>query len=321
MLLSIIVPVYNVENYLERCIESILNTTLSPIIFEILLINDGSTDNSAIICNKLATKYKNVHTYHKKNGGLSDARNFGIKKSKGMYIGFVDSDDFVSENAYTLLIENAIKHDADLVVGNAFKYINDDKIFLKFKSRSQSFIIQKGEKFLIDSIRNNTMSMSVVLAIYKKELIIDHNLFFKKGLLHEDELWTPITYLASNKVVYINHNFYYHYEREGSITQRIEKVQNSLDLLSICHELDSIYSNLVNKRSKKELKNYLCMLYLNAAFIGKINFNQHQIRFDKFFPIKRAWSTGNLIKSILFTVNTDYYYKLNTIVKNRLRKS
>lgn len=314
--LSIIVPIYNVEKYLEKCILSVLNTKLSISNYEILLINDGSTDNSPHIGNKFEKNYKNIRLFHKENGGLSDARNYGLLKAKGKYVAFVDSDDFVIKDAFYRLIDNALSNDADIVLGNAFKYVNSDNIYLKYKRRHKDFIVQDGKSFLVESIKNNTMSMSVVLGVYKREFLLNENLFFKKNILHEDELWTPITYLKAKKIVYINHNFYYHYERQGSITQKKDKEKNALDLISICYNLDSLYNQVEDWKSRKILKDYLCMLYLNAIYIGKLHEKEYKGKLDSLFPIKRAWSLKNRIKSILFMFNKNLYYTFNQLIKD-----
>lgn len=316
MLLSIVIPVYNVEKYLERCVLSVLDTKLSTNDFEILLVNDGSTDNSPALCNQFEKEYKNIRTYHKKNGGLSDARNYGILKARGQYIGFVDSDDFISKDAYTILLENALRETADIVIGNAYKYIDSNNIYLKFKKRHHDYIIENGISFLVQSIKNNTMSMSVVLGIYSKDWILNKNLFFKKNLLHEDELWTPTAFIQAKKVIYINHDFYYHFERKGSITQSKNKTKNALDLIQICYILDSIYNEIPNWRFRKILKNYLCMLYLNAAYLGKLKDELYDVQLNKLFPIKRSWSIKNIMKSFLFMLNRDLYYKVNSTSKS-----
>ncbi|MGH2108678.1 glycosyltransferase [Aerococcus urinaeequi] len=315
--LSIIIPVYNVENYLKKCVLSVLNTTLPTSKFEILLINDGSTDESPFICQDIERKHKNVRAFHKKNGGLSDARNYGLIRAKGDYIAFVDSDDFVIKDAYNILLEKALEHGADIALGNAFKYIDHNNIYPKFKRRDNDLIIQNGEEFLVNSIKNNTMSMSVVLGIYRRKFLLNKKHFFKKGLLHEDELWTPITYLDAKKVIYVNHNFYYHFERKGSITQRKDKTQNALDLISICCQLDNIYNQVSNRKSRGILKDYLCMLYLNAAYVGKLHKGKYKKNLDVLFPIKRAKTPKNILKSILFMISNNFYFKLNNTVKDK----
>lgn len=114
---SVIVPVYNVEQWLPRCLNSLVNQTIFNDI-EILLIDDGSTDLSGSLCDSYASKYKNIVTYHKSNGGVSSARNYGLQYANGLYVAFVDSDDYVEKEFYEMMIESGKKQNADLLVGD-----------------------------------------------------------------------------------------------------------------------------------------------------------------------------------------------------------
>nr|WP_300658193.1 glycosyltransferase family A protein [uncultured Acetatifactor sp.] len=114
-MISVIVPVYNIKNYVEKCVNSIINQTYQN--FEIILVDDGSSDGSEVICDKLAMCDERIRTYHKANGGLSDARNFGIDKSRGKYISFVDGDDLLHPDAIELLLHNLTINKADISSG------------------------------------------------------------------------------------------------------------------------------------------------------------------------------------------------------------
>ncbi len=230
MLLSIIIPVYNVEEFIQRCVESVLSQGFSENEYEILLINDGSTDNSSNICNRMGNIHKNVKVYHKENGGLSDARNIGIENAAGKYIAFLDSDDYVIKNCYKKMLDVGIINDADVVMGNAINYTNEKTQHPKTKKRKTTFLKENGETFLVKSIKSKSMSMASVLGLYKKEFLLKNNLKFKKGIFHEDELWTPQVYLKANIVCYTDLDFYIHFNREGSITKRQDKTKNALDL-------------------------------------------------------------------------------------------
>ncbi|MGO2267821.1 MAG: glycosyltransferase, partial [Vagococcus salmoninarum] len=144
---SIIVPIYNVENYLEECIDSLINQSLSGL--QIILIDDGSPDSSGIIADKYSEKYENVEVYHIPNGGLGHARNYGIQYVKGKYVAFVDSDDIMVPDAYELMYKKAEKNDSDIVVCSA-KRFNSRKSYSSFLHRN--FIEEDVEK---TSIREN----------------------------------------------------------------------------------------------------------------------------------------------------------------------
>ena len=146
---SVIVPVYNVEKYLEKCLDSLVNQTLKEI--EIIIVNDGSPDNSHKIIDKYTKKYKNIKAYLKENGGLSDARNYGLKKASGEYIAFLDSDDFVKEDMYQKMYEKAKSGNFDMIVCD-----------LNYKSENSS-VIQRA----FSNIKHDTTNIKqAMLNIY-----------------------------------------------------------------------------------------------------------------------------------------------------------
>lgn len=318
MLLSVIVPVYNIEKYLEKCVESLVRHQFkeNDVEYEILLINDGSTDKSGDICDNLSEKYEIVNVYHKENGGLSDARNFGLGKSRGEFISFVDSDDFLEEYSYERLITVALKEEAEIVVGNPIKYYEDGRQEFISRKRGKEFIKDSGTNFLTESMQSGTMLMTAQLNIYRRKLIEDSGIYFKKGMLHEDELWTPQIFLKASKVCYIDFDFYYHLHREGSITQSKDKTKNAIDLLKICEILDKVYDEIKDSKTKSILKDYLCMLYLNAFYIGKLH--KKEVNLNRFFPLRRARSFKNKLKATLFFINKKMYYKINSYSKEVL---
>lgn len=285
--------------------------------YEIILVNDGSTDNSAKICKNYAKKESRVRYFDKENGGLSDARNYGIGKAIGKYITFVDSDDFVVKDSYPKLLKEALRYDLDIITGNKLKYISEEQIFTTLNKRNNMLGIYEGELFLVDSVKNDTMSMSAVISLYKKKLILTKELYFKKGILHEDELWTPQVFLKANKAKYIDLDFYMHCQREGSITQRLDKTNNAIDLIKIAYELDEIYSQINNKQHRKILKDYLVMLYLNAFYVGKLYRKEYKHLLNKKFVIKNACTIRNKLKAILFFIDEKLYYNINKKLKSK----
>lgn len=315
MLLSIIIPVYNVEEFIQRCVDSVLQQSFPKSEYEILLINDGSTDKSPAICDEIAKKSENIKVYHKKNGGLSDARNFGIEKSVGKYISFLDSDDYVLKNCYKKMLDVGIENNADIVMGNAINYINEKTQHPKIKKRVRNFSQENGENFLVKSVKSETMSMAAVLGLYKRELIVKNNLKFKKGIYHEDELWTPQVYLKAKNVCYIDLDFYIHVNRVGSITKSENKTKNALDLIKVCYELEKVYQSVTNKKNEKILRNYIAMLYLNAVYIGKLTKKEFKSMLDPSFVLRNSYSYRNKLKAILFNINKDLYYKTNYCIK------
>ena len=181
---SIIVPVYNVEKYLERCLNSLINQTLKEI--EIICINDGSTDNSKLILEKYASDDSRIKIINQENQGLSIARNNGLKAAKGEYIGYVDSDDWISENFYELLYNNAMKYGADIACGeivrpNASKHKN-------FLSLSKIKTYTKTEdKYSACYIPRKSYVWN---KIYRRECLVASKVQFVPHATYEDILWT-----------------------------------------------------------------------------------------------------------------------------------
>ena len=209
-LVSIIVPIYKVEPYLRRCLDSIVNQTYTNI--EIILIDDGSPDNCPQICDEYASKDNRIKVIHKMNGGLSDARNSGIDISKGEYISFVDSDDWVDEKYIEILLDLTIKENADIVIG---EYTKTQGVILQEKQNIWTKTYSSKEA-LIRLFSKNNITFTVSWGkLYKKELF--NSIRFPIGKFHEDEFTTYILFYNSTKIVYTSKILYNYYQRAGSI--------------------------------------------------------------------------------------------------------
>lgn len=318
MKLSVIIPVYNVEKYLRKCVTSVINQTYKNI--EILLINDGSTDSSGEICDEFESKYDNVRSFHKKNEGLSETRNFGIKHSSAEYIAFLDSDDFIFPNAYEKMMNEIINSDVDIVIGKLVKYIPNKDIYVskQISDYSKCNTIVSGKVYLNDTIKEKAYTAVSVKGIYKKSLINENDLFFQKDLLHEDELWTPKILLIAQKVIDIDEVFYAHVFREGSITNQKNKQKNAIDLIKIVYELESFYKNALPINESKYLRDYLVTLYLNALNIGGFLEKNSELSIDKEFLLKNTYSIKNYLKSLLVISNKTIYRYINNYHKSIL---
>ena len=207
--LSIIVPVYKVEQYIHKCVDSILNQTFTD--FELILVDDGSPDNCGEICDEYAQKDERVRVIHKENGGLSDARNFGLKKAKGKYISFIDSDDWVDLDLYRDVIDYQEDNDLGVVCFDVYE-VKGEKI--KYNNRFDANKIFTGAdalyKILTDEIDNSACNK-----VYKKELWED--IEFPVGRCFEDVATTYKVFHKAGKVGYYKRAYYYYVKREGSI--------------------------------------------------------------------------------------------------------
>ena len=217
-LISIIVPIYNVEKLLPRCIDSIINQTYKNI--EIILVDDGSPDNCGKICDEYASKDSRIKILHKENGGLSDARNKGLDIALGDYIMFIDSDDYINPLMVEILYENLINNNADLSICKYMK-VNNSDIYNVDKNNQTINVYNKIECF---NNLYNELYVTTEIAwnkLYKKNLWNQIRYPIKK--LHEDEFVIHHLIEKCNKIVYTNLELYYYYDREDSITHIYNK--------------------------------------------------------------------------------------------------
>jgi len=309
--ISIVVPIYKVEKEIHRCVESLLAQTLKDI--EIILVDDGSPDNCPIICDDYAKKDNRIKVIHKENGGLSDARNVGLLEAKAEYVLFVDSDDYIDKDTCEKFY-NSIEADEDIIVGDAVRVEGEKESLMGHADVAIESAIS-GSEFLREQLRSKKMYMAACLNLYNREFLINNDLFFKKGILHEDEQWTPRVFLKAKKVKYIKFPFYYYIIRENSITKKKDKTKNAVDLMNSIKELSIIYDDLTDKQLKQLLNNYLVMLYLNGFYIGKLYRKGFEEFIDKDFLKARAISRKNLLKVKLFCFNPKAYYLANKLIK------
>lgn len=213
-LISVIIPVYKVESYLNRCVDSVLNQSYKNI--EILLVDDGSPDKCGEICDQYAEKYGNVKVIHQKNQGLSAARNTGIREAEGEFLGFVDSDDFIEEDMYQVLLQNIISSNADIAIGGIIDcYEETGKMYAQFDGEVNVYNGNEAIKSVLTNRGNVTAH--VVTKLYKKTIF--DKITFPIGKLYEDAYTIIDFLLACDKVVVINKGLYYYCHRGNSIVE------------------------------------------------------------------------------------------------------
>ena len=222
---SVIVPVYNVEKYIEKCLESIKRQSFDD--FECLIINDGTKDNSIEVAKRLVGNDDRFVFYDKENGGLSDARNYGIEKANGEYLSFIDSDDYIDEDLLKLAYDKATKHNSDIV---CFDMI--------YEWENRNLEVSKGANF--EEVTDYKENRNVVFInnsannkLYKKEFLKDRR--FIKGMWYEDLAVIPTWLAEANNVSYVDKPLYYYVQREGSIThhpdERLFDVYKALSMV------------------------------------------------------------------------------------------
>ncbi len=254
-LISVIVPVYNAESYLRNCIESILEQDFND--FELILINDGSKDDSGSICDEMALKDQRIRVFHKKNDGVGSARNDGIRHSIGTYLCFVDSDDWLDENALKTCI-NALNHESyDLIQFGCTRLNNENKVISERIPFSKKVKINSSSKAELISFFEAGNGFSVWGKIIKKSVIINNNLFFGAKKRGEDIDFTIKLYGYLNSVIGINKSLYNYRVLYG--------IQSKYDPLIIDNHIEnfmSFYRLFENSMNDIKVQKYVLKLYL-----------------------------------------------------------
>lgn len=264
--LSIIVPIYNVEEYLSECLKSLYK--ISNLRYEVILVNDGSKDNSYKIMEEFKELYPNKTVIiNKENGGLSSARNAGIKVAKGKYISFIDSDDFIDTDEFEKFVIEGIKSRVDIAVGN-MRYYSPGRIGepLFRARRIKELGVVTGIEFLWNLFQApKCYREEVVDDIYRKDFIIKNRLFFNEKIVHEDSEFTTLAYLRAKKVKYIDKAFYFYRQREGSIMNKVSE-KSIVSLEEICEKLFVEYKNLMNKNGREALASLILSFYSTVIY-------------------------------------------------------
>ncbi len=283
-LISIIVPVYNVEQYLEKCVNSITNQTYKNL--EIILVNDGTTDSSGDLCDKLATVDNRIKVFHKENGGLSDARNYGVEKATGEYIGFVDSDDYIDVEMYEKLYEAIKKENADVAECN-LKIVYPDRKEL-FTEKKYYQICTKQE-YLEEYLKIEKVFGSVWTKLIKSD--IAKKIQFPVGKLYEDTYYAYKLIEVANKYVLMDNSFYNYLMRENSITNSKfnPRIFDLIEIVEKFHE--NVYKNYPNLKEAADCrKMYAYFSVLNSILL------EEEFKNNSFYPQIVNYFKENYIK-------------------------
>ena len=317
--LSIIVPVYNGGKYLKKCINNILEQTYKD--FELIIINDGSTDDTKAICDSLANIDDRVKFIHKKNEGVSIARNTGFEVAKGKYIGFVDCDDSIDKNMYKVMIENMQKQDTDCVICSFMSVFDDREEKNLFEDAEKKIEKNKFKEDLTlkmispineDGSPNNIIMGSIWRCLFKKEIVDKNNLIFDKELKYSEDLIFVLEYLEVCKSIYITNDIFYFYNRKseaGSTTQKhIVGLEDNID------KVNKIILEMLNLKNIKDTKiwalreiTYIYTLAVNIALQKEKSFAQKITELKQM--VKRRQFNYYIKK-----LNSNEYYGLNKLV-------
>lgn len=293
-LISIIVPVYNVEQYLDECVESLVQQTYQNL--EIILVDDGSLDCSPQKCDEWMQKDSRVKVLHKPNGGSSDARNAGIEASKGKYLMFVDSDDFISNNTVDELYDLIISTDADLACGGFFKYFENGaskEIYNSIISQTQVTISGND---MIRLLLDSKIDCSSCCKLYRRTTIADHR--FAKGRSNEDMLFLFYLYSDCYRSAYTAHRYYYYRDTPGSVTgcvsvRTMDTLKNALEMKEF------VYTNSIPING--EMKNYLCRTCLELGYAIQ------REKAQKKFPDETLYVKRHIKKHLAYIIMSPHY--------------
>lgn len=248
MKLTVVIPIYNVEKYLGRCINSLLNTEGIGDV-EIILVDDGSYDGSTEIENEYINRYSNIFLVKQDNAGPSAARNVGLEKASGDYVFFCDSDDMVVPALFSRVIDTLQSTDADIVLWDAVLIDEDDSLLNSKYSNDYVHVGLSENDGMITGreLFDKTLSYernfpaTVWLGAYRRSFLIDNDFFFENGLIHEDELWTFKVLFKAQSIKYISERVYQYRVRKGSLTNPDDD-DRSLSVASLVEVYPSLYS-------------------------------------------------------------------------------
>lgn len=257
-LVSIVIPIYNVEKYIHKCIESVLGQTYKNL--EIILVEDGSPDRCPSICDKYAQEDKRIKVVHKENGGLSDARNAGIEIAKGDFIAFIDGDDYIAPNMIEVLLKLSIAEQACITVCNYCRVFSNGKEIprkTKFSTKVMNNIEALEDLFMSPSCCEvMTWNKLYDLSLFKQNAIC-----FPKGKIHEDNFTTYKLFYAAKKIVYTDTILYYYVQRADSIMSKKFNLRR-LDLLEAVKQTKD-FVKLYRLPLDQQVTNYEMMMHFN----------------------------------------------------------
>ena len=282
-MISIIVPIFKVEQYLSKCVDSVLSQSYKDI--EIILVDDGSTDNCPSLCDEYAKIDNRVIVIHKKNGGLSDARNTGMKTAHGEWIFFLDSDDWIDDRTLEILYLFAIENGCDIVQGNFYYTYNDYLMYRCENSKEQVAHVLNRSEAMRELIINERVKNFAWSKLYKSSLV--KKVDFPIGKFFEDSYWQHLIFHRIDKYGIVNDPLYYYRQREDSISGKItaryddliDGYRQRLEFVEINYPqytdlMRRMYRKIYElKYPKQDLRSYC------SRFFARVK--------DKFFPVSR----------------------------------
>lgn len=309
---SIVVPVYKVEAYLDKCVQSLIGQTFSDI--EIILVDDGSPDQCGKMCDDYAAQDERIKVIHKENGGLSDARNAGLSAAIGDYIIFVDSDDYIELDACEKFYLYAEKN-YDILIGDAI--VEGGEYQLSHIELDEAI---SGSLYYKTALSKNKMPIVAWINAYRRKFLTENCLKFKCGILHEDVEFTPRAFLAAQTVVYTRNIFYHYLIRDNSITRKKDQRKNAMDLYGTCCEHEDRFRKIDDVELRTLLLDSLVKSYL-SLFQGAKLYQYGKEYIHKDFVRKNAMCKKTKLKALLFCLSPQLYWQINHLTKVGINKN
>lgn len=324
---SVILPIYNVEKYLARAVESVSNQTYTNL--EIILVNDGSTDSSGKICDDMSLRDNRIKVIHKPNGGLSDARNVGKRVAKGQYILFIDSDDFINEKMIEILVSNIQAYDADV---SCCQYMDvyDNNSFPQYSDVRIKKLINR-EEFLKEYLYDTYISASVCTKLMKRE--ISDKIDFPVGKVYEDAFYHLELAKTADRFICITKPLYYYYHRTNSITTKPYRKENMYAIEAYNNYLRYIEDTYEGKLKKSLMKSALFrLIHANFGVFDKIIVEKDYKDIPEYLVVKRFlksnvikmifdrnFSLSRMLGGFILLINESLYKKILLLDKQKKR--
>jgi len=307
MKFSIIIPVYNVEKYIEKCLNSILNQSYKN--YEVIIVNDGTKDNSVSIIEMFLSDDR-FKLYNKENGGLSDARNYGLNYVTGEYILFIDSDDYIEKDLLENLNEVLTKTKYDLVRYNINVVTEDGKLLSTIKGPEGS------KEMTVEELINVKQTEIAWSYAYNKDFFIKNNFKYQKGYIHEDYGLTPLVILKANSIYYLDKCEYNYVQRENSIIHGSEK--NLKRCNDVLFHFDNLYSIITKDESINKKDKEIMLSFLANGLILKCNLLEGKdlknyiktLKEKRIFKYLLSDTLGRKLKKLIVRISPSLYIKI-----------
>lgn len=305
-LVSIVIPVYRVEEDLRRCLDSVICQTLADI--EIILVDDGSPDECPRICDDYACKDSRIKVIHKQNGGLSDARNYGLEHASGNYVMFVDSDDYIERDGCEKLHDAALATGVDIVLGDWRVSHGPDRA-------DHYTVLEEGrvypvKEFILAALKAGEWYPCVCFMFCKRSLFENNGLEFAVGLLHEDMEMQPRVFLSANNLVCVKYKFYNYIQRPGSIMKSSNASERASSMREILGRWKDQFDSIDDPELRSALYGYLAKCYLHTCRELDLRHGLDVPEIDKKFLYAYAANCKEKAKALLFAASPFLYSHL-----------